>query len=74
MHATTLAATTRRRRLWRRLWTAVLHHAETARSRRQLARLDDHLLRDIGLTRDQVEAEVALPAWDVPPHWHRGES
>jgi uncharacterized protein YjiS (DUF1127 family) len=45
-----------------------------ARSRRGLRRLDDHLLRDIGLTRDQAEAEATLPAWDVPPHWHRGES
>jgi uncharacterized protein YjiS (DUF1127 family) len=77
MYANTLA-TASRRRFWHRfrrsLWTTVLHRAETARSRRQLAQLDDHLLRDIGLTRDQAEAEAALSAWDAPPHWHRGES
>ena len=31
--------------------------------RRQLARLDDRLLRDIGLDRDQVRAELAKPFW-----------
>ncbi|MDM7932835.1 DUF1127 domain-containing protein [Tabrizicola sp.] len=42
-----------------------------SRSRRHLARLDDHLLRDIGLSRAEAEAEVARPVWDAPPHWHR---
>jgi uncharacterized protein YjiS (DUF1127 family) len=40
-----------------------------ARSRRPLARLDDHLLRDIGLTRAEAEAEALRPAWDAPRHW-----
>ncbi|WP_136645024.1 DUF1127 domain-containing protein [Tabrizicola sp. YIM 78059] len=40
-----------------------------ARSRQALSRLDDHLLRDIGLTRDQAEAEARRRAWDVPLHW-----
>ncbi|MFN6924491.1 MAG: DUF1127 domain-containing protein [Tabrizicola sp.] len=40
-----------------------------ARSRQALSRLDDHLLRDIGLTRDQAEAESRRRAWDVPAHW-----
>ena len=39
------------------------------RQRAQLARLDPHLLRDIGLTDGQAHAEAARPAWDVPPHW-----
>ena len=43
--------------------------AALRRQRRALRRLDDHLLRDIGLTRHEAEAEAAAPAWDVPPHW-----
>lgn len=37
--------------------------AETARQRRALARLDDRLLRDIGFTRTDVEAELRRPPW-----------
>ena len=40
-------------RLWR----------ERVRGRRQLRRFDDHLLRDIGITRLQAEAEVNKPFW-----------
>lgn len=69
-----LAAATPRRRFWRQLWRAFANRAALLRSRRQLARLDDHLLRDIGLTRHDAEAEAALPPWDAPPHWHRSES
>jgi uncharacterized protein YjiS (DUF1127 family) len=41
------------------------------RSRRSLTMLDDHLLRDIGLTRDQAQAEADRAAWDVAPRWRR---
>jgi uncharacterized protein YjiS (DUF1127 family) len=33
--------------------------AELARQRRALARLDDRLLRDVGLTREQVDREIS---------------
>jgi uncharacterized protein YjiS (DUF1127 family) len=33
------------------------------RERRQLARLDAHLLRDIGLDAPEAEAECAKPFW-----------
>ncbi len=33
------------------------------RSRRALGRLDAHLLRDIGLSPDHVQAECAKPFW-----------
>ncbi len=46
-------------------WSAV------ARQRRQLAQLDAESLRDIGLTRDDVEIETARPFWDAPVHWRR---
>jgi uncharacterized protein YjiS (DUF1127 family) len=41
---------------------AVAWH-ELARQRRSLRELDDHLLRDIGLTREQVAMEAARPFW-----------
>lgn len=49
----------------RRLLAAVA----LSRSRRSLRHLDDHLLRDIGLTRSEAMAEADRAAWDVPPHW-----
>ena len=36
---------------------------DRARQRRQLCELSDHMLRDIGLTRADVWAEVAKPFW-----------
>lgn len=41
------------------------------RSRVRLAELDDHLLRDIGLTRGQAAAEGERSSWDAPDHWLR---
>ncbi len=37
--------------------------AERARQRRELARLDDHMLKDIGLSRSTMHTEVAKPFW-----------
>lgn len=37
--------------------------SERARSRRELARLDDHMLGDIGLNRAMVEREFRKPFW-----------
>lgn len=37
-----------------------------ARQRRQLATLDDHQLRDIGITRQQAQTEARRPFWDLP--------
>jgi uncharacterized protein YjiS (DUF1127 family) len=44
--------------LWR--WIAV------ARERRRLTELDDHVLRDIGITRVKARREAARPFWDLP--------
>ncbi|MEM7076292.1 MAG: DUF1127 domain-containing protein [Pseudomonadota bacterium] len=38
---------------------------EINRQRRALALLDDRALLDIGLTRQQVDAELRRPFWDV---------
>ena len=41
-----------------------------AAQRRQLAQLDDALLADIGLTREQALREARRPLWDgVPSRW-----
>lgn len=42
---------------------AVLHWLQRDRDRRALQRLDDRLLHDIGVSRAEVEAEVAKPFW-----------
>ncbi|MEQ8965228.1 MAG: DUF1127 domain-containing protein [Azospirillaceae bacterium] len=42
--------------------TVALWHAR-ARARRELARLDAHLLRDIGLDRNTARFEAAKPFW-----------
>jgi uncharacterized protein YjiS (DUF1127 family) len=49
-------------RLSRFLHTAWLWH-ERARQRRHLQFLSDHMLRDLGLTRCDVDAETAKPFW-----------
>lgn len=36
---------------------------ERARSRRALAELDPHLLKDIGVSRDEARAEAIKPFW-----------
>jgi uncharacterized protein YjiS (DUF1127 family) len=41
----------------------VLAWFERTRQRRQLSELSDHMLKDIGLTRVDVEAELSKPFW-----------
>ena len=41
------------------------------RQRQQLKSLDDAALMDIGLTRDQAQAEAKRPLWDAPDNWKR---
>ncbi len=50
---------------------ALFDWLSVARQRRALAELDDHMLRDIGLTRREVARETDRPFWDVPPLWRR---
>lgn len=42
---------------------AVLFWVEQSRQRRALSELDDRLLRDIGLTREEALQECANPFW-----------
>ena len=41
------------------------------KTRRVLAKLEPHLLDDIGLTEAQAKTEANKPIWDVPGHWLR---
>jgi uncharacterized protein YjiS (DUF1127 family) len=45
------------------VWRTLIVWQDRARQRHQLASLDDHLLRDMGLDRADVERETALPFW-----------
>ncbi len=36
---------------------------QRAADRRQLCDLDDHMLRDVGLSRGEVEFEISKPFW-----------
>jgi uncharacterized protein YjiS (DUF1127 family) len=52
-----------------RLLRKIRHLSDIAQSRRALQRLDEHLLRDIGLTRHQAWSEASRTPWDAPSHW-----
>lgn len=56
--------TARKTGFWARVWTAITVQNE----RQELAGLDDHMLNDIGMTREQAEAEAQRPIWDLPSH------
>ena len=45
------------------LFTQLSQWAARRRDRQMLARLDAHLLRDIGLTPDEAQAECGKPVW-----------
>ena len=49
----------------RRAADALLASSERRRQRHALAAFDDHLLRDIGLTRSAIRMEVSKPFWRV---------
>ncbi|HRK43668.1 MAG TPA: DUF1127 domain-containing protein [Gemmobacter sp.] len=57
--------------LLHRLLDSLIRRDTEARSRHRLARLEPHLLRDIGMTADEVAALAKAPEWDAPAHWKR---
>ena len=51
------------------LWLRLIQYVAVARQRRTLIALNDHLLDDSGITRDQAAAEARRKIWDVPATW-----
>lgn len=54
---------TRHRSIVLRLFDGLLSWQDRARQRHLLAGLDDHLLKDIGLSRADADRESAKPFW-----------
>lgn len=55
-----------------KLWLGLKYECELARRRRALAKLDDRLLDDIGLSREDVRRECEkLGWWDRPDSIYR---
>ena len=61
-----LGYSTPERSHWRALRSWWRQALERRRQRRVLAELDEHLLRDIGLTREQALAEARRLPWRGP--------
>lgn len=57
----------------RRFCLPIAHWAAVWRSRRALARLEPHLLRDIGVHDFDAAQEAARPIWDAPVPWQGGK-
>ena len=55
---------TRAKGFWARVWTAFSVYHE----RQELAHMTDHMLADIGLTREEAEKEASKPIWQLPTH------
>lgn len=51
------------------LLSLIVAAAALRRQRRDLGALDEHLLRDVGLTRGEALREADRPVWDAPGHW-----
>jgi len=56
-------------RVLRGLHVRFSHWGALRRQRRHLAAMDDYLLRDIGLTRQDIAEAFDGAAWDAPSHW-----
>jgi uncharacterized protein YjiS (DUF1127 family) len=49
----------------RRVLNAVREYFQHRKQRRDLAALDEHLLRDVGITPRDAEAEARTPFWKI---------
>jgi len=47
------------------------HMIAVARQRRQLRALDDHMLADIGVSRQEALTEGRQTVWNAPDHWRK---
>jgi uncharacterized protein YjiS (DUF1127 family) len=55
--------------VWSSARNRLLAMVQARRSRRVLARMDDHMLADIGLGRGDAMMEAARPMWDIDQSW-----
>lgn len=53
--------------LWQRLAQRLRHWYELSQQRRRLSALGEAALKDLGLSRADVEQEIQRPFWDGPP-------
>lgn len=54
-----------------KLWSALRAAMALGRQRIALDQLDEHLLDDIGVSRDDARHEAQRPVWDVPENWRQ---
>jgi len=55
----------------RSILAAIGHMIAVAHQRRQLLALEDHLLDDIGVSRQEAQAESREAIWNAPDHWRK---
>ncbi len=53
------------------LFDRLFEMAALRRERLRLEKLDDHLLKDIGVSRSEADREARRSPWDAPAHWRR---
>ena len=51
------------------LWSGLRAMIAITAQRRSLNALDDHMLKDIGVSRSEALKEAQKPIWDVPETW-----
>ncbi|MFS4580312.1 DUF1127 domain-containing protein [Phaeobacter sp. C3_T13_0] len=50
---------------------AIVQRLAIWRERRMLGQLDQTALDDMGIRKDQAEAEARRPIWDAPSNWRQ---
>ena len=53
------------------LVSRVMQLLTISRERHALKDMDEHILKDIGISRTAAEQEANRPAWDAPNRWMR---
>lgn len=71
MYPTSLPRLRRQRLSLAAILAGLFHRSGLRHARRRLAKLDDHLLRDTGVSRAEAQAEANRKGWDAPNDWHR---